>query len=151
MSSYFFGLYFSEKVSRQQLQQKIQRLPDVKKGPEGPDHVWVGEVHLVFHDVDLEPMFRDIHQHTGMTTGKFSLGVGVHNRSQESTERMLDIILALSDSHDFVAVYESESLMLWQKGRELTVDTVGLGQPTQDYLASKRPCHFAAIGPLLEG
>ena len=49
MSAYFFGLYFSEKVSRQNLQHQILQIPKATEGPEGPDHFWVGGVHLVFH------------------------------------------------------------------------------------------------------
>lgn len=151
MSSYFFELYFPEKVTRPQLETAIQQLPDVQPGSEGPDHYWVCGVHLFFHNEDLEVMFREIEACTGMVTGKFSLDIGVHNYSQQSTNEMLDVILALVGQQDFVAVYECESLKLWQKDGELTVDSVGLGQPTRDYIQSKRPCRFEPIGLLLEG
>lgn len=151
MSSYFFGLHFSEKVSRQELQEKINSLPGIKQGPEGPDHYWAGGVHLVFHDEDLEPMIRDIEKYTGQVSGRYSLGVGVHDLTQDSTNQMLEVILALTPTHDFVAIYQSESLMLWQKEGQLTVDSTALSQQTRDYLSARRPCRIDDISQLLEG
>jgi len=148
MSSYFFELYYSEKVTRPHLEEKIAQIPGVTAGPEGLDHFWVGGVHLVFHDEDLELIFHEIEHHTGIVTGDFSLSIGVHNRSQESTDRMLDVLLPLLAEHDAVALLESDGIVLWQQNGQLTVDTTLLGQATQDYIAAARPCRFAPLGPL---
>lgn len=149
MSAYFYELYFSETVTREQLEQAVLQLPEAKVGPEGPDHYWVGNVHLFFDDEDLEPLARQIQERTGMAIGRFSLDVGVHNRTLEGSYRLLDVVLALTQGRDFVALHDSESMRLWQKGDDLQVDTLGLGQATQEYIRARRPCRFQPIGKLL--